>query len=291
MRRIWTDEQIELLKTNFPTMTVKELRKILPYTEKQIARKAAYLKLKKSEEAYTINLWEESEIEVLKENYNSKTVKEIMELLPRFNEQQIRNKIFAIGLKKNNNWTPDLEKYLVDNYNKMSIQEMKKNKLSQFTESAIYRKIYSLGLKISNKTKWEKEDEEIMRKFFPIRLNKEMVELLPGFTEEQIKNKGKNMGLKKTELIRYKARSQINSEDRWTDEELKILIEHYSNTSIKDLIKDYLPNRTSEAIKKRASMLGIQNKLFSKFIWTAEDLVIINSNKFKIKYKKDELNE
>lgn len=274
VNRIWDEQSVSVLTEKYATTTVTELTKMLPFTDAQIRKKAKLLGLKKSEEGYEFNKWTKDDEKLIVDNYESKSVNELVKMLNnKFTNQQIRNKIYRMGLTKANKWTKELEEYLLNNYQNKSIPKMKNEKLHSFTENAIYKKLNKLGVTLSNNVSWSKNEEEIMTKFYHLRTNREMQELLPRFTREQIKSKAKNMGLKKLPLVIYKANVNNGSTDAWTDEERIILIDHYGKIPNKKIKEEYLPHRSLNAIKKQAQKLCLIDKLRYQFQWEYDDFI------------------
>ena len=291
-QKIWDESSVALLKEKYPTTTVVELTKMLPFTDAQIRKKAKILGLKKEEGGYQFNKWNKEDEKLLIDNYESKSVNELIGLLNnKFTNQQIRNKIFRMGLSKSNKWTKELEEYLLNNYQSKSIPEMKNEMLNSFTEKAIYKKLNKLGVMLSNKISWTDEEEEIMRNFYHLRTNAEMQELLPRFTREQIKSKAKHMKLKKLPLVIYKANVNNGSTDAWTDDERVILIDYYGKIPNKKIMEDYLPHRSLNAIKKQASKLCLIDKLRYQFEWEVDDVIFNEEepNSIKVIVKKRRL--
>lgn len=283
VRKIWDDEQVEYLIEHYPTTTVTELTKHLPFTDNQIRKKASLLGLKKSSDSYVYTKWTDEEVELLKVNYFNMTASELVGLFNnKFSEQQIRNKLHKLKLHKTNTWTIEEEQYLIDNHKSMSVEEMHHAKLSRFTVSAITRKLYNLGYTTSELAKWTKDDEIIMEKYFAIKTNRELMELLPQFTYQQIKDKGRRMGLRKLDIVSYKSRVNYTLGDKWGDDELKILVEYYGKIPNKKIKSDYLPHRSVSAIKKKANHLGLVDKLRYTFAWHTTGFTLDENNPSKI---------
>lgn len=266
---IWSEEKVAYLQEHYAATTNDVLAEKLSVTEQDIRNKAKSLKLKKTQEGRKILIWTKEEENILIENYSDKTIKEIMVLFNnKFSESQIRNKVHKLGLKKMNEWNEELIQYLKDNCGKLTIKEMKEDKLKNFSESAIYKKMYSLGLSDSDYYNWSEKDIEILKKFYPLRTNRELQEqFFPELSIDKIKSKAKNLGLKKLEIVSYKSKCMNTNPNIWTDEEKSILIEHYGKIPNKELQMFYLPNRSIEAIKKQASKLGVYNRLRYDFSW------------------------
>lgn len=273
--RMWTDEQVLLLKECFCYKTERELAELLPYSIVQIRSKAKKLGLKKGSDSYLIHIWTPEEDAQLTELYKNYTVKEMVDFFENISESQIKNRINRLGLSKiKTKWTNELVEYLVKNFNEKSPKEMQKEKLIGFTNSQISRKAQRLGL-TEKRIYWSKEEVEILTLYYPNKTNKEIREnYLPSRTISQIKTKAKSMNLKKSKMIKYKAilDAQSDRDDCWTEEEKKLLAEHYGNMNNKLLQKIYLPNRTLDAIKAKAKQLGTQNKTRNYFVWQQEEL-------------------
>ena len=230
-------------------------------------------------------LWNDNETNILIENYSTHTVRELVDLLDgKYTETQIRNKIFKLGLKKKNKWTKDLIDYLTENAGKKSTVEMRNEKLKGFTENAIYKKMNQLGITSSSTyDKWTKKEVELLEKLFEIKTNKELQEMLPRFNISQIKSKAKAMGLKKLPLIKYKAIHEYTNSNVWSDYEKKLLIEHYGKIPNKQIQAEYLPDRSIEAIKKKASLLGLTDKLRYETNWL-QSVCSFDPNELKVSF-------
>lgn len=96
MYRLWSDEEIDILRKNYPYLDNKELLKLLPKrTRSAIRHKAVRLKLKKE-----IRWWTKEEIEILKANWADSGRPKLLKLLPNKRWTSIRHKAVELGLAK-----------------------------------------------------------------------------------------------------------------------------------------------------------------------------------------------
>ena len=109
-------------------------------------------------------LWTEEEINFLKENWSTKTHKEIAKELNR-SISSIANKTRKLRLVDNSSkWTDEEVEFLKENYFKdVDFLADKLNK----TCDAVKSKRFKLGLVVSNK--WSKEEEEFLIKMFDLK--------------------------------------------------------------------------------------------------------------------------
>jgi|GEM_PF-1115653 len=263
----WDEVQVEFLKDNYSKKTVREIANQLGLTELQVRKKVVSLGMTKKKDDYKFQQWDKKDIQVLKDNYHDKTVKEICNLLNnKFTEKQVRNKIAKLDLRKSNSWNEELIHYLLNNYQSMSVEEMREDRLTNFTTTAIYKKLYSLGYKIDSNVKWSIDEEELLKKQYSNYTNNEIQQMIPRFTIKQIKNKAHQLGLRKNKLTLIKSHQNSNV-NKWSDEEKSILINHYSNMPTKELMEIHLPNRSIDGIKTVASRLGLSKNNNGKFYW------------------------
>ena len=93
-------------------------------------------------------------------------------------------------------WTKDEEKFLVDNYLEISIEELVTN-LSKSTNT-IYIKACQLGLKKSNK--WTKKEIELLKKYYENSNTEILIALSPNHTLGSINKKAKQFKLKRKNI-------------------------------------------------------------------------------------------
>jgi hypothetical protein len=96
MRREWNHSEIEILRQNYASKTIAEMRELLPNrSSKAINHEASRLNIPKS--AY---FWTQQECEVLRENWANNSQPKLLALLPLKDWSSIRHKAFELGLAK-----------------------------------------------------------------------------------------------------------------------------------------------------------------------------------------------
>lgn len=276
MRAVWDESTEKILSENFSNKTMAELMELLPqFNKEQIRNKAKKMGLKK--ETYELHFWTEEEDNFIIENYNILTAKEIGAKLG-LSESQVRNRVHKLDLKKLNRWTEEDERIIRENYGVISTEEISNILKTKRAESEIRKKACQLGVTSNaNRAKWSEEDEALMVNFYATKTNEELQqEYFPYYTISQIKSKARLLGLKKTNLTRYKATliARAKQPDVWTEEEKQIMIENYGKMNNKILQREYLPNKSVQAIREKARTLGLQNKTYQYFIWKNVDVSV-----------------
>lgn len=184
-------------------------------------------------------LWTEEEINFLKENWSTKTHKEIAKELNR-SISSIANKTRKLRLVDNSSkWTDEEVEFLKENYFKdVNFLADKLNK----TCDAVKSKRFKLGLAVSNK--WSKEEEQ----FLIENWNKDEDFLVKHLSRNinSIRQKGYRMGLC---VGRF-----------WTKEDDAYLKEKWGTVKIESICK-YL-NRSKRAVENRAyTTLGLSSQI------------------------------
>lgn len=137
--------------------------------------------------------------------------------------------------------------------------------------------------------RWSQEESELLKRVYANKTSNELAEIFPQYTNTQILRRAKRLGLKKKKEVSYKSRlgnSIIARQDLWTDEEKRIIIEHYPTVGAKG-VQELLPNRPVDSIKKIANRMGIKKEAPNSMTWKIDE-VIYNEDKpnsITIKYK------
>jgi hypothetical protein len=99
--KIWTKEELELLKNNYATMQIECLLSLLPNkTLLAIRTKARRLNLtKKHTKKHIFSIWTDAEIELLKNNYNFQNIDALISLFPNRTKSAIQVKAHSLNLK------------------------------------------------------------------------------------------------------------------------------------------------------------------------------------------------
>lgn len=109
----------------------------------------------------------------------------------------------------------------------------------------------------TNRNSWTKEEDEILKKYYPIEGQK-AVKRLPGQSKKSCSSRAYVLGIK--------------TEDRWwSDEEIEILKKYYPKE--RGNVAKRLPNRKKAACKSKANLLGLRVQRFDK--WTDEEIQIL----------------
>ena len=189
-RKKWTNSEEELLIKEFSIKTNKELSEILNRSEKSIIQHAHTLNLHKNKQT----LWEEFEIDFLKEHYNNDMLpSEIANTLKR-SVSSIKSKAFAIGLADNVEWTQEQINYLIDNYCYKTNEEIGK-KIGRSGKAVSY-KAFELSLSINEN--WSDDELNIIKTNYLNKTINELQQLLPGKTKGDILACCHKLGLTRT---------------------------------------------------------------------------------------------
>ena len=189
-RKKWTNSEEELLIKEFSIKTNKELAEILNRSEKSIIQHAHTLNLHKNKQT----LWEEFEIDFLKEHYNNDMLpSEIANTLKR-SVSSIKSKAFAIGLADNVEWTQEQINYLIDNYCYKTNEEIGK-KIGRSGKAVSY-KAFELSLSINEN--WSDDELNIIKTNYLNKTMNELQQLLPGKTKGDILACCHKLGLTRT---------------------------------------------------------------------------------------------
>lgn len=96
-KTIWTDQELEILKKQYPIKLRKELLKLLPNKRwTSIRHKAGELKLRRLFKG----IWRPEELQILKEQWATSSRPKLLKLLPSKSWSSIRHKAVDLGLAK-----------------------------------------------------------------------------------------------------------------------------------------------------------------------------------------------
>ena len=153
--REWTPEEVNYL--------VDSKDKPLEFVAKKINRTLGSVTYKKrSLGLMDAHHYAEAEDEYLKKYYGIKTVKQLAIDLDR-EENAIRKKALRLGINcMQNDWTPEREQFLKDNYTKMTNEELAKQLGEEFTAAAVMGKAHLMGLRAHARRKFTEEDDQFI---------------------------------------------------------------------------------------------------------------------------------
>lgn len=204
--RNYTDEELQYIKDNYSSLTLKEIAKTLKKSEDSISYAITKLGLKKQ-----IHIkWTDEENQFLKDNYLIMTNAELAKELNR-SFISVSAQLDRLKLTKAKFWTKEEEKYLIDNYINMTHQEM--GKVLNRTDGAIRSKCFELNL-YKKDVPWTDEELNYIKNNYREKTFKEMSQYL-NRTDNAIRLQCSRMGLKKTPYVcDYHYFENINSEEK-----------------------------------------------------------------------------
>lgn len=162
-------------------------------------------------------------------------------------------------MSKYPDWTEEEIKILKDNYSRCDKNEIILLLPNRKIES-INMKASKLGLKKENH-RWSKDDIDILNKMFEDGYSiSEMVDKFNRkHTYSSIQSKANKLGLK--------------TREKWSDEEIKVMIDHYQYEPIDDFI-DMLNNRSRHAVIGMAIKLNLNSYL----TWKQDEVDFLLNN-------------
>lgn len=190
------------------------------------------------------------EIEVIKKYYPIGDWDNLLKLLPNRNKNSIHKLASKLGIKGfNNDWTKEEIKFLKDNYEKHTVDELSILLDGKHSSSSISTKLGRLG--ICNKVNvWSKEEEQILKDNYSIISIEEILKLLP--------NRSKNAIIAKAIKLKLKSNLILNQE--YTSNEIDFIKNNYSNLTDKEIAKTLHRSHRSIANKRYEMNLNKFNK-------------------------------
>lgn len=183
----YTEKELEYIKNNFKTSTIRQIAKELHRPESGVSIKAKQLGLVKQKHSK----WTEEEIKFLKENYIQMTSEEISKHV-NHSVSAINTMRDRLGLVRNASWTQEEIDYLVNNFETTLFSELSK-KFNR-TEGAIRAKCFDLNL--VKKSPWTDEEIEFVRYNYMDMATKDIAKLLLR-TPSAVQLRAERMGFKK----------------------------------------------------------------------------------------------
>lgn len=262
----WTDEEVAILRKYAKSCHYSELTKVLPRrTVGAICAKAYELGIETISE-YT-KLTDEN-INFIKDNWGKMTATNIARELKVslgviYRYKKILN-LPNVGQKIK--WTPERIKKLAKDAKTMSKSELAKKYKTSNTQ--IYRIAVKNGISLINsRTKWTKENEEELERLLAENLSIKEIQKKMNLKSSVIREK-----IQKLELNKIK---KLKQTQRWTKEEVNILIELGKEKNISELEEILGKNRrqiTSKARKLNVELISDKQKN-----WTLDDTNLLLS--------------
>lgn len=231
------------------------------------------------------NKWTEIEIEKLYKYYPTSSRKELEQLFPNKNYQQIKDKTRSLGIKHNNankNWTEEQVKFILENYRFYSTDYMSLTIYKSV--DAINNKAKRLGVDRKYNSKWTEEEQAILIS----NMEKTLEELLI-----LIKTKSLKDIKKKLEIYKKNTKEQQNKKSKtndfkkfWSLENDKFLIENHQKMSNDELAE--IMGITKNWILRRVNMLEISTT--RKWEQYEDKYLIENASNLSLQELADKLN-
>ena len=218
--------------------------------------------------------WSEEEDSIIREFYPTEG-KEITSRLKGRTLAAIRLRAYTLGIKlsedvfKRNAWSEDDDNIIRSFYPEEG--EAVSERLPGRTISAIKIRASKLGVRYRGSNSynvWTDEENEILNKYYPTE-GDAVLKRLPDKDKHQLTGHAYYLGLyqkyhkKKFEVV------------IWSEEEDRIMREYYPDEGF-DVI-ERLPGRTRNAIKTRASVLGLKYTGSDRRYWNEEELLILKT--------------
>lgn len=138
--------------------------------------------------------WEEQELLILQENYDSKTQKDFMELLPSRSYKSIECMANRLGLSKPSRaWTEEELNILKENYPVSTPQEIL-SLLPDRTNQTITHMANKLGI-FREDYRWTEEEDNMLKQYYDNKTIKDLMLLFPNRTNNGIKLRARKLGL------------------------------------------------------------------------------------------------
>lgn len=131
---------------------------------------------------------------------------------------------------------------------------------------------------------WGQDEIELLKLHYPNKTAKELEDYFPQYTNTQIIRKAKLLKLKKKPEVAKQSRLKASLEartDLWTDDEKKIIIDHYPEDGAKkvqEMIKEQFGQlRPIDDIKKHAYRMGLK-RIQKTQMWELVEAKMLNDD-------------
>lgn len=209
--------------------------------------------------------WLNEEITFLIDNYKTMTKKELSEHLGK-SMGEIQYQVKKLKLKKNIEWGEKDIEFLHDNYEQLTHKEIAI--IINRTENAVRKKLSELSL-LKNDF-WSEEEINLLESVYRFKTKNQMLELLPNKTYLQISRKAVELGLIKDTLVKNASLTQGKTSDKWTKEEVDILLEFYPSEGERGVRNRIDRNVSLKTIKWYANTYGLKKDNPKNPIWRQE---------------------
>jgi hypothetical protein len=207
-----------------------------------------------------VNKWTKNEVNILVENYLTKSKEEIIGLIHDKSWNKVMSKARKLGLRRKFNSQLWLE--LEDDIVKKYYLIFQKEKIMPLLPTrgwpaikarAAMFKLYKVNHLIRGSNHWSDNEKKLLKENYEHMNRKELLELIHGRTWISLSKVAGRMNLR-----RQPFRIQI-WRDKWSDKEDNIIKEYYLKSEKCELLK-LIPDRSWKGIRKRANLFGLKRK-------------------------------
>lgn len=203
-------------------------------------------------EECNIPQYSDEDIKIISELYVEDNWDEIFRLYPNTTKKRITTICNYRGITKLQKWSKEDEKFLIDNYNKLSVNEIVNALDNRHTYKGVTAKAKKLGIQESRL--WSDEENDILKKFYSILPKEEISKLLPNKTYHAIVDHARLFDLKSLYYLR-----------QYTEEQDRFIIENWNELTDEEIGVQL--GKTRYAITQHRSKLGLfrHNKDYSNY--------------------------
>lgn len=163
---------------------------------------------------------------------------------PFLDKQKVYKIAFSHKAKKESYfWTEEDVNYLVNNFGQKSYAEMSQEMNKRHTSKAISAKAIKLGLTFAQD--WTKEEENILKTYYPILPKEEFMKLLPNRTENAIVCHAMKFGIK----------GYHYSNEKYSEEQKQYILDNNDILTDEEIANNL--NKTIKGIKEQKRKMGI----------------------------------
>lgn len=258
MSQTWKDYKTEAIADYQNGMSVAEIAKKynnnIPNVIAGLQRAGVY--------RYVNTRWTADEITILKEKYPVASWDELLQLLPRYQKDQITQKASSLKIKRDASfWSQEDVNTLKDAYSQeIPVTQIVELLHGKYSPEAIYTK--ASKLKIKQREFWSDEDKELLRKHYENTPTDELMKMFPGKKLVNVQMRARSMG-----LYSYTYLSR-----QWTSEDDKFIETHWLTMTDKEMASEL--GRTFRSVKWRREKLGLMREIspavyeyLRKFLW------------------------
>lgn len=257
-RDIWKKWMIDYLKDNIDKKSIRQIALFIGISECRVKNKCMELNLD-----YDNKRWTKEEEQILLDNYDKCHYSELQKLLPNKSKGAILSKARSMNLEVNLEivkYDENIEKYIVENWGKKSINEMART--LKIPRSGIYKYKEKNNLpNIGQKIKWDEERVNKLRELSKTKTRKELAKIFKS-TPISISTIAHKYDIK-----------LIDGKKTFTDdmiEELRVIAPEHTLNELSEIF-----NKSPESIRKILLRIGVSSRKDSLNWWTEEEIALL----------------